>query len=113
MSDPPFFSASHFTQGPPVYHFVYHGRPLRGGRSLLRYRRTFPCGKAGMKTREQTLGSEEESAAWQDGPHERPGRRRGTGAAAGEGGAAAARAASLPLPELRSSELPERLSPVR
>ena len=67
-----------------------------------------------MKTREQTLGSEEESAAWQDGPHERPGRRRGTGAAAGEGGGQrAARAASLPLPELRSSELPERLSPVR
>ena len=44
-----------------------------GGRSLLRYRRTYPCGKARMKTREETLRSETPPVTWQDGKHERLG----------------------------------------
>ena len=66
-----------------------------------------------MKTTEETLRSENEPLTWQDGPHERPGRRRGTGAAAGAGGGASPTTAVLPLQVLRLSKLPERLPPVR
>ena len=66
-----------------------------------------------MKTTEETLRSENEPLTWQDGPHERPGRRRGTGSPAGTGGGAAPTTAVLPLQVLRLSELPEGLSPLR
>ena len=61
---PPFSSASHFTFAPQVQHSVSHSRDRRGGRSLLRYRRTYPCGKAGMKTPEETLRFERPPVTW-------------------------------------------------
>ena len=66
-----------------------------------------------MKTPEETIRSERTPLTWQDGTHERTGRRRETGAAAGAGGPAAPKATALPLQVLRLSKLPERLLPVR
>ena len=44
------------------------GVTVMGGRSPVRYRTIYPCGKAGMKSPEETLRAETTAPpAWQDG----------------------------------------------